>query len=76
MFQPGIQQNVEGKEESTEPEKQLEAEKPLKEKTHDAPTDIAIEDASAASEKVAEAVTETADQTTKEAKVAAAEEAK
>lgn len=76
MFQPGIQQNVEGKEESTEPETQLEPEKPLEEKTHDAPTDIAIEDASAASEEVAEAVTETADQATKEVKVAAAEEAK
>ncbi|CAN6542418.1 unnamed protein product [Malus baccata var. baccata] len=68
--------NVEGKEESTEPEKQLEPEEPLEEKTHHAPTDIAIEDASAASEKVAGAVTETADQATKEVKVAAAEEAK
>ncbi|RXH75793.1 hypothetical protein DVH24_039492 [Malus domestica] len=68
--------NVEGKEESTEPEKQLEPEKPLEEKTHHAPTDIAIEDLSAASEKIAGAVTETADQATKEVKVAAAEEAK
>ncbi|KAB2597217.1 major latex allergen Hev b 5-like [Pyrus ussuriensis x Pyrus communis] len=72
----------------TEPEKQLETEKPLEEKTSDASANITIEDASVASEtetkeitilseeKVAEDVAETADQATKEVKVAAVEETK
>lgn len=80
MFQTGIQQNAEGNEESTkvtEPEKQLETEKHLEEKTSDASANITIEDASAATEietkeitilseeKIEKDVAETADQATK-----------